>query len=515
MSEIPPEQDPLVGQMLRAYEIEAAIGVSRWGKVYRAFQKTTNRTVAVRILSPELASLPGKTEHFLEESRADASLVHPHLVTVYEAGQSGGIYFCAMEYMDGPPLRQFLRKNDAVNEHHLLQAIVGVARALDFLWLHQVPHQPPMDKNVLTTVDGTVKLINIDPTEMQPSPSPQEDVWHLAVMVAMLANEIGPVSKSVSDLVEAMMGTEGHKPLTSPSEVVNAAEALDRKLFPPLRVAKPAVAKNTPKRGGLLTVVIVALVTLALVGIAGWLRSRSPSLQKPPSRPTDLGAMVRIPAGEFLYQNGQRKRLPEFYIDKYEVTIGQYKQFVDAIDAGTARFTMHPFTPRGQDYHPASWDEILSAIAHQAIVGNSYLTWDTPVFGVDWYDAYAYASWRDKRLPTEEEWEEAARGTDGRLFPWGNSFDAMKCNNSQYPESIKRAEVYAYPDDISPFGVVGMAGDVSEWTGSTPTREAAVIRGGSWDEAAVVLTNRVVDRPRQYRAGDLGFRCAADKDVAP
>jgi formylglycine-generating enzyme required for sulfatase activity len=515
MSEIPPEQDPLLGQTLRSYEIEAAIGVSRWGKVYRAFQKTTNRTVAVRILSPELAVLPGKTEHFLEESRGDASLAHPHLVTVYEAGQSGGTYFCAMEYMDGPPLRQFLRKNDAVNEHHLLQAIAGVGRALDFLWQHQVPHQPPMDKNVLTTVDGTVKLINIDPTEMHPSLSSQEDVWHLAVMVAMLANEIGPVSQSVSNLVEAMMGTEGHQPLTTPAEAADAAEALDRRLFPPLRVAKPAATKSAPKRGGLLAVVIVALFTLALVGIAGWLRSRTSAAQKPPPRPADLGTMVRIPAGEFLYQDGRKKRLPEFYIDKYEVTIGQYKQFIDAVDARTARFTMHPFTPRGQDYHPTNWDEILAAIAHQAIMGDSYLTWDTPVFGVDWYDAYAYASWRGKRLPTEEEWEKAARGTDGRLFPWGNNFDPIKCNNSQYPQPIKRAEVYAYPDDTSPFGVVGMAGGVSEWTGGTPTRDTAMIRGGSWDEGAVVMTNRVVDHPRQYRARDVGFRCAADKDVAP
>jgi serine/threonine protein kinase len=273
MTEIPPEQDPLIGQTLRAYEIEAAIGVSRWGKVYRAFQKTTSRTVAVRILSPELAVLPGKTERFLEESRADASLVHPHLVTVYEAGQSGGTYFCAMEYMDGPPLRQFLRENDAVNEHHLLRAIAGVARALDFLWHHRVPHQPPMDKNVLTTIDGTVKLINIDPTEMRPSPSPQEDVWHLAVMVAMLANEIGPVSKSVSDLVEAMMGTEGHEPLTSPAAAADAAEALDRRLFPPLRVGKPGDTRCGPKRDGLLRVIVMASVAIAVVAVWFWWRA--------------------------------------------------------------------------------------------------------------------------------------------------------------------------------------------------------------------------------------------------
>ncbi len=128
------------------------------GKVYRAFQTTMDRTVAVRVLSPGIAALPGKTEHFLEETRADASLMHPHLVTVYEAGQSNGTYFCAMEYMDGPPLARFLRQGDEVDEHRLLQAIAGVARALDFLWQRNVPHQPPADKNVLTATDGTVKL---------------------------------------------------------------------------------------------------------------------------------------------------------------------------------------------------------------------------------------------------------------------------------------------------------------------------------------------------------------------
>ena len=171
MNEAASTSDPLVGRMIRAYKIKEPIGVSRWGKVYRAVQTTMDRTVAVRVLSPGIAALPGKTEHFLEETRADASLMHPHLVTVYEAGQSDGTYFCAMEYMDGPPLARFLRQGDAVDEHRLLQAIAGVARALDFLWQRNVPHQPPLDKNVLTAMDGTVKLINVAPVEMPASPS--------------------------------------------------------------------------------------------------------------------------------------------------------------------------------------------------------------------------------------------------------------------------------------------------------------------------------------------------------
>jgi serine/threonine protein kinase len=266
-----PSLDPVLGRTIRAYEIQQQIGISRWGKVYRAIQKSTNRIVAVRILSPELVSMPGKTNHFLEESRTDAALVHPHLVTVYEAGQADGIYFCAMEYMDGPPLPQFLRKDDGVDEHRLLLAVAGVARALDFLWQRQIPHQPPQEKNVLTNAAGTVKLINVDAVETQASQAAREDVLNLAVMIATLANDIAPVSKPVSEFVESMLGTEGHKQFASPVEVADAAEALDRKLFPPVKVGRSTIEQIQPKRISPLIIAAVGLAVLALSTIVVWL----------------------------------------------------------------------------------------------------------------------------------------------------------------------------------------------------------------------------------------------------
>jgi hypothetical protein len=270
VTEPKPAPDPLIGRTLRAYELQEEIGISRWGKVYRAIQTSTNRTVAVRILSPELAAMAGKTNHFLEESRTDAALVHPHLVAVYEAGQAEGIYFCAMEYMDGPPLSQFLRRDGGVDEHRLLLAIVGVTRALEFFWQRQIPHQPPQDKNVLTNADGTVKLINVEPIEMQPSQSPREDVLNLAVMFATLANDIGPVSKSISEFVETMMVREGHKQFASPGEVADAAEALDRKLFPPVKVVRSTISQIRPTHVGPVAVIALGLLALVLVAIAAW-----------------------------------------------------------------------------------------------------------------------------------------------------------------------------------------------------------------------------------------------------
>ena len=270
MTKPAPEQDPLTGKTLRAYRIQEPIGVSRWGKVYRASQSSMNRTVAVRILSSEIAALPGRTGQFLEDSRAAARMIHPHLVAVYEAGQAEGTYFCAMEYMDGPPLSEFLRKGNAVDEHHLLQMIIGVARALDFLWQRKVPHQPPLDRNVLTTIDGSVKLVNIEPDEVQASHSPQDDILNIALMVAAIANGIAPVSRTISGFVECMLGIEGHEPFASLGEVADAAEALDHELFPPVRSGAPTTGKTKLRRLQSLTVVGIGLFALLMAALAIW-----------------------------------------------------------------------------------------------------------------------------------------------------------------------------------------------------------------------------------------------------
>jgi len=266
-------QDPLIGRTLRTYRIQEQIGVSRWGKVYRAFQSSISRTAAVRVLLPESAAQPGKVEQFLEESSAEARLIHPHLVLIYEAGPAEGTYFCAMEYMDGPPLPEFLRNGDEVDEHRLLQTIIGVARALDFLWHRQVPHQPPLDKNVLTATDGMVKLINVAPVDAPPSQSPQEDLVKLGVMVATLANNIAPVSKRVSEFVERMLGAEGREPFTSLAAVADAAEALDRKLF---SAAEPAEIARS-KRISPLIVIGLGLLLLVVIAAAVWLHRGAPA----------------------------------------------------------------------------------------------------------------------------------------------------------------------------------------------------------------------------------------------
>jgi formylglycine-generating enzyme required for sulfatase activity len=208
--------------------------------------------------------------------------------------------------------------------------------------------------------------------------------------------------------------------------------------------------------------------------------------------------------------------LPDYWMARYPVTVGEYRVFIQAggyaqpgfwSDAGWAWREQHDITdPRG-------WDEELWAGGDQL-----------PVVGVSWYEARAYCRWlseamgRIYRLPAEAEWEKAARGTGGWLFPWGDEFDAQRCN-CRVSGLGHTVPVGRYsPAGDSPYGCAGMAGNVSEWTLSRlrPYPYAdhdephgdRVIRGGSWHSP--LLRVRTAARGHNdpwFSDTDVGFRC--------
>jgi len=236
----------------------------------------------------------------------------------------------------------------------------------------------------------------------------------------------------------------------------------------------------------------------------------------------DGAEMLHIPAGEFTMgstsaeieqllarhprakisqfegeQPQHRVSLDDYYIYKNPVTVAQYRTYCQT--------TAQAF-PREASW---SWEE-----TH-------------PIMNVTWHDAHAYAEWAGVSLPTEAQWEKAARGADGLAYPWGNAWDPTKCCNSVGQRAYKTSPIGAHPAGRSPYGVLDMAGNVWEWCAdwyfvfyyqTTPAQNPRgpgnavqrVIRGGSWHELEDYYfrcAHRGMSDPMQ-KVSYIGFRCA-------
>lgn len=259
------------------------------------------------------------------------------------------------------------------------------------------------------------------------------------------------------------------------------------------------------------------------------------AVSTPPDR------MVLVPAGEFIMgtdelqapanQRPPRKvGLDAFYIDTHEVTNAQFEEFILAGGyKNRAYWTKEgwAFIQKERFYYIYPIKEMYRIQSPLGFGENGVSTApDYPVIGVSWYEAAAYAKWAGKRLPTEAEWEKAARGTDARRYPWGNKMDFSKIN--YFPHQKKLLPVGSFRSGASPYGAMDMAGSVWEWcadgydensyttvpeanpTGNA-TADAKVLRGGAWNSIRLLLqcTYRNAEKPT-HRSYTIGFRCAKD-----
>ena len=222
---------------------------------------------------------------------------------------------------------------------------------------------------------------------------------------------------------------------------------------------------------------------------------------------SDGAPMVMITSGSFIMgdDNGEPDERPArkvivdtFWMDKFEVTYEHYERCVAA----------------GKCREPENYSEVKNK--------------KRPVVGVSWGDAAAYCAWAEKRLPSEAEWEKAARGDDGKTYPWGDRID---CTLANYRECSRgrTLPVGSYPNGAGQYGTLDMAGNAWEWVAdyydpkyyrsapeSNPkgpiTGKYRVARGGSW--ARPLFGMRAADRAGfkpDTRSDDIGFRCARDE----
>ncbi len=211
-----------------------------------------------------------------------------------------------------------------------------------------------------------------------------------------------------------------------------------------------------------------------------------------PQKRYQLGPDLDLTTGDLIHQHplghafyllgrsAQDIEVPTFWLDRTEVSVAEYADFVNTFESGKKLYA-HPETPKNVDHTPLNW-------AQQQQNANAAVT------GISWWSAFTYCGWQNKRLPFATEWERAANGNDRRIYAWGDDSNV----NAQTP-------------DLTPQGVAGMTRSVSEWTASFMLgSDAAVVKGGSdfFDWQIFGRAYVELKLPRNVRSAAVGFRCA-------
>jgi formylglycine-generating enzyme required for sulfatase activity/CheY-like chemotaxis protein len=517
-------QDALVtlqGQQFPPFRLGKKYPPDRWGDCYAAYDTGVKRDVFITVLRH--GATPEEADHFRQTAAAMARAGHPNVQAVYQAGVFEQRDFFAREKWEAPNLVERALAGEGIDARTAAQIIHAVAAVILFWDANGHPHGPVGPTDVTISPQGVVKLANgVDPTQPLTPPG-TVDLRPVAGAVRTLLGSPPELPPRLEALLQQLEG--GPVPVTG---VVSEAQAIDIELAPEREievtqervVARRVVAVERKKQQRNVYIMgVVAALVLLVVGYFVYDRFFAP----PPHR--EFNEMRKIEAGPYIYQNGPATLDHTYYIDKYEVTIGQYLNFLKAVaNAGTDAAWRYPTQPGEKNHEPAKWAEMFQAIRYHQSYNGEFLTLDYPIFNVDWYDAQAYAKWAGKRLPTDEEWEKAARGEHGNLFPWGNTIQPLANTSvaggggSGQPLNVHQI-VDANPGDRSPYGVMDMGGNVSEWTGtlvdstSISGEKVAVIRGANFLTTALdheELTNRITNYSPTHREVWLGFRCASD-----
>jgi serine/threonine-protein kinase len=536
------------------YELEEFLG-GGMSHVYRARDTVIGRTVAVKILTEQGCEDEEVKARFLAEARMAGNLMHDNVLSIYDFGEDEQHHpFMVMEFLRGEDLRHAIKNGHTGATTDKLKIALQVARALAYIHTQKIVHRDIKPENIHISPAGVVKLMDFGiakteglamtragyvlgtPYYMSPEQvmgqeiTDQVDVYAFGVLLFELFAGVKPIQgdtverifyhilneplnlkplqeagapQAVSDLVAHCTAKQprdrpqGFGPIVSEIERMIAEQDAPTMVLPtlPPKAISEAAPLPTPTRPAWILPAVIGVAVILAVGIYFATRPKEPKtvlVDLPMTIATPTGEMVLVPPGEFLFgEKKERASLPAYYIDKTEVSNAAYAQF--------CKETNHPVPDGFTAAKP-----------------------DFPVVNVTILDAIEYAKWTGKRLPNAREWEKAARGVDGRTYPWGESADGAIANvNTKQVEPVS-----SRPAAASPFGALNMVGNVwelvqQEATPSDSTRSRFTtdpneswyeIRGQSFAEPlqpAVLWDFGAV--PARWKDNNIGFRCVKDK----
>lgn len=438
---------------------------------------------------------------FLADTRARAAVDHPLIASVYEAVDLEGCCLRASERLCGETLQSMADAGQVVDPARMAAIVRSIAEANLHHQSHRRSTQPMGLAHVHVDPDGTTRMANLAKAGEREAGESARDVRCIGRDLSPLVATHRPGSTRLQTLLAWMRGRDRPAPLEW-TEVIDLCKEIDRQLSMPTAQALAdgrRAARDVEKRGVWLLSMLTVAGLLAIAGIAWLVRPQEPE----PAKHVPLPA-VEIPAGDYPSPQGGVVSLPAFRIDASEVTIRDYREFVEtlavlAADGREDAFD-HPDQPPSKRGHtPENWDDLLLAARGRNAWNGMPVSLDSPVAGVDFWDAHAYATWRKARLPTQEEWYAAVHHQTG--------------HPEQIPTSPWRPFLDVRCDDRTGAGVFGVAGSLSEWTRSLATSPSNplgspqhVIVGGSYLRPSRNALGREWTADPSLRRADLGFR---------
>lgn len=508
------------GTMLGHYQVVGCLYTEGEAETYHAIQYTVQRHVALVLLKPHLMGNDKVVKEFKDRERVKASISHPRIAPLYEAGEAGGLLYYTREMPIGRSLEQVVEAGEHFNERVLVDVLYRIADAMSYAVERGYGYRLLAARDIYVDEESQASIVNVfRPTPAQPRDQPA-DVMSLLSLLAPLATQgkarglLQDLSEKPHDWASLYAKLDDIRHEMSERSLIRLAEEED------IAVAQP-VSRQW----------LIWVATILILGLVAWLGGITGKELQTTKTIVPL-EMVQIPAGQFIYQKAQKPNLKAFWISKYEVTIAQYAEFLQALDKGSPKAFDDPNQPATKTTHtPPDWAAYYAAASADGLFNKEHISLNSPVCRVDYWDAVAFAKWKGQRLPTEKEWEKAARGTEGNLFPWGNTALPGAANlGDDYSETGRGGQEDGYnlwapvdlmKQDVSPFGVVGMAGNVQEWTSTWAPHpelvdQVPVLCGGHFGlkSSPEILTSRHFAATPEEATFARGFRTASDKAPA-
>ena len=495
-------------------------------ETFEAVQLSVGRKVALTRLKIDRRDDAGQVAKFRREIRAKAAATHPYIAAVYEANESSDAFFYTSEIVQGDSINRLQENGNVVRTETLWRILQAVCESVSYLEKNGI-HYRALKPDDLVVHQGEPNLINFATAEHSQESARAGTRKMLAEYLPLILNDAEAHLPVVADLLRRL--DPGQEDAFEDWEtILTSVQSAEKVTGEGFQRTDPKLGQRTkqslaraelrPQRTPYY-VLAGALGLIMMASVAAWIWMNRPV----PAREFD-GA-VHIEAGPFVFGDGLESDLPDYWISEHEVTIGQYSLFLEAAAGAPEGAYDQPGQPEEFSSHrPADWKELFRAAQSGEFYKGMPVDLNCPMINVNWWNAAAYAKWAGGHLPSAAEWEKAARGTKGNLFPWGNEDQLKKLNSGADLETggnidgfVGWAQVDATPDDRSTYGVVGMAGNVSEWTRDWtdhpdfPDHKVPVIKGASF----ISTRNHDLSAKRSCDADSeelwIGFRVMWDR----